>query len=850
MKYNLLATSVMVLIATMLGISNGWSYLSASGTKLKSQYAKELQSLERDLERVMPTPDQRKKSAYLKSREAESAAIADLKEAQKRQAKYGSAKALVGHAKGKWIGGAEKQIAQAKEKLKNAGNDAQRDAAKEELAKAEKGKQEGLEALEERQALLDEAKSDKPKADRALKDAKEALVNAKTRTMEATENLGLNALLSSDKLDGRLAKYVVIKEATPDALAAFGEQGREQEKFLDQILSNDELLVQMAVADGAKNGKYGKAIQIYYDIQKASDKAVEGTLQRLAMAISLEHAVPITQRNAVAATDAPFTVDPVKRYLQFEKAFLDKQLDPAFANLSVWDYRMVVDGTEPDEIIVWGRKMLRNYSPDHITGDDYRWRYVSLVRSDIPYGSQDVKYDKDELQFFQNILMNGGVCGRRAFIGRFILRAFGIPTTARPQRGHAALAHWTPQGWVICLGAGWGNGWTKTLYKADLDFLATTQARATGRHYLQVKRAHWIGDVMGEKQAYGFISSDKPEFWNGVALYMQRALIEAAKTKTLDAVGEDIAEASDSREKIEIVPRNITEEDRKIHVDDGVITIPAAATSEPTSSNRKITFMPSTLGGKQLHYSRSAGGQEFEYTFRAPDHGKYALTARVVTPSWKQSLVGTINGDDQPIAIPLPHTVGLWETTQPIAVELKNGRNVLRLTRHSEGSAKGITIKDFKLTPWEDHLKTPTEESTEAEDRGMSPSYRRLLSLSLLRGLTDIDTDGALKPLPMDLSVTRLKVNLVEAKGSGILVFRAIRGGKLVPIALEDLALKDHALLARFVARLRPDDPTANARAGVYMEFLGNAPVALGYKRKAGREAVEKFEAMLGNSAK
>ena len=77
---------------------------------------------------------------------------------------------------------------------------------------------------------------------------------------------------------------------------------------------------------------------------------------------------------------------------------------------------------------------------------------MAAVRTDIKYGSQDNKYDKDELQFFQNILMNGGVCGRRAFFGRFILRAFGIPTTARPQPGHAALAHWTPDGWVICLG--------------------------------------------------------------------------------------------------------------------------------------------------------------------------------------------------------------------------------------------------------------------------------------------------------------------------------------------------------------------------------------------------------------
>ena len=98
------------------------------------------------------------------------------------------------------------------------------------------------------------------------------------------------------------------------------------------------------------------------------------------------------------------------------------------------------------------------------------------MRTDIRYGSQDNKHDEQDLQFFQNILKNGGVCGRRAFYGRFMLRAFGIPTTARPQRGHAALVHWTPDGWVPCLGAGWGSGWTQTRYGKDLDFLANAGA--------------------------------------------------------------------------------------------------------------------------------------------------------------------------------------------------------------------------------------------------------------------------------------------------------------------------------------------------------------------------------------
>ena len=47
--------------------------------------------------------------------------------------------------------------------------------------------------------------------------------------------------------------------------------------------------------------------------------------------------------------------------------------------------------------------------------------------------------------------------------------------------------------------------------------------------------------------------------------------------------------------------------------------------------------------------------------------------------------------------IPLPFTVGMWDTTEGIEIELAEGTNVLRFTR--EGEAKGVTIKDFTLTP-------------------------------------------------------------------------------------------------------------------------------------------------------
>ncbi|HUT12255.1 MAG TPA: SUMF1/EgtB/PvdO family nonheme iron enzyme [Thermoguttaceae bacterium] len=423
----------------------------------------------------------------------------------------------------------------------------------------------------------------------------------------------LNKFLASDALDAKFAEYVVLLEATPGGLAEFAQQGKEQAALVEKMLADADLMKQMLVADGAnakREGRgygpaqYGQAMKIYTDIQKASKQAATGVLQRLALAISLEHAVPIGQANPTAQTEAPDTIDPVKRYLHYEKAYLDGELDPAFERLSTWELRMVVNGDEPDETLAWGREMLRNYRPDHIYNSNSGWRYVSIVSSDVKYGSGDVKYDRPELQKYQNILMNGGVCGRRAFFGRFILRAFGIPTTARPQSGHAALAHWTPDGWVVCLGGGWGAGWTSTRYEKDLDFLATTQARNNREAYLKVKRAQWAGDVLGETRTYGE-HDGTPAFWNGVALRTQRAIIEEAKAVTLDALGEDLGEANEPTVAEKVMASPVTPEDKKItYGEDGVISIPAAAYSEPSGNTQDVIAMKSFGGGLQIFLPR------------------------------------------------------------------------------------------------------------------------------------------------------------------------------------------------------------------------------------------------------
>lgn len=335
----------------------------------------------------------------------------------------------------------------------------------------------------------------------------------------ATDFLDTHSLPNKESWKHKLHKFVALKETIEGARTHACEGARKQktppdvpegqmEKLLEE---HPDLLEEMLLADGASDGNYAKAMEIYQEIHSESeviDDPDYPILHKLAVAIALVHASPVVQTNPleVPKDDIPETVvDPVQRYLNYETAYYEGELDPDFDTLSIWELRFVVDGDESDEVAAWGRNTLRNFYPEHVLSRKPDWLYGGIVRTDVPYGSSRVKDDDPKLHKYQNILRNGGVCGRRAFFGRFILRAFGIPTTARPSKGHAALCHWTPRDgtWAVNLGAGWGKGWTKTRYAKDVDFEATARARQNQQSYRKVKLAQWIGDLFDEKRVYG-----------------------------------------------------------------------------------------------------------------------------------------------------------------------------------------------------------------------------------------------------------------------------------------------------------------------------------------------------------
>ena len=659
--------------------------LTPTGEKLQTRYAAALAALQAEIAKSLPVTEEPKKAAFLKARDAVKAATSAAAATQQPLNEVQKAKALVEHAKGKWIGGAEKGIAQAEAALKQVATDGERDAARKELAKWQANKEEGLKALKERQAVLDKVQADESKSIRANEAAQAVLARAQADELAAAKAVltALKPLLSGDKLDAKLVKCAVLTDATPRGLAEFAQQGKEQEALVEKLLADSTLIQQMLVADGAKAGKYGRAMEIYTAIQKASPKANGGLFQRLALAVSLEHAVPIAQSNPEAQAGAPATVDPVKRYLHFEKAHLDGELDTAFKDLTVWEYRNVVNGDESEQALAWGREMLRNYRPDHVLNPDYGWRYSGMVRTDVKYGSQDVKNDRPTLQKYQNIVLNGGVCGRRAFFGRFILRSFGIPTVARPQTGHAALAHWTPNGWVINLGAAWGSG--RVEGGPDTDFLLTTQARRSPADYLEVLRAQWVARALGEPN----VDSKKGTggWWHTLALYKKQVIAAETKSAPLAALGAELGEANETAEtKARAVAKaTATDADKKIAVgSDGAITIPAAACG---GGNQLVK---SFLGGHQM-----ICGEPVSCEVDVLRAGKYALTARVVTVHNEQQVQLTQNNAKTPVDIVIPYTCGMWEKTKPVEITLVKGKNVLSVSKPTTSFA----IKDFTLTP-------------------------------------------------------------------------------------------------------------------------------------------------------
>lgn len=504
---------------------------------------------------------------------------------------------------------------------------------------------------------------------------------------------GMEAAIVGDKKQTIMAKYALLTHATPSRLAGFAQAGEEEKALIDKLLNDDNLVVQAMTLGGASGGNYGQAMRNYAAIQKATERSHEGFFQVWALAASLQYT-----GDTYVYPDVPAAESLVNYYLNYLKAYDEGILDPAFSELggTGWNYRFVFPDSYTLEDIEWIRKVLRNYRPDH-TRLEYRWRYCRIVKSDVPYCSGVVRSGMPaELSNIQKFFLEGGICGPRAFVGQLSGYAFGIPSRRAPSPGHAAMAHWTPVGWTTVLGPHFYfckhiNG------MPPMDFLLESQAQQDPEGFKQALMCEWLGKALAEDAPRNYGSSGG--FWRLLGFYKRQAIVEDEKIKDIGTTGEELAESNVSSEKEEIEQIEIPEKFREITVaGDGTITIPVAACRSP-KNGEKIAFMESIDGGMQVHYGLVGQRPELlSYTVEVPKAGKYEFTAHVCTVTMDRQFLLRVNRRTF-VDVDIPYTKADWMDTEPVELELTEGRNRISFTQKAPN--KGISIKHFTLKPME-----------------------------------------------------------------------------------------------------------------------------------------------------
>ena len=222
------------------------------------------------------------------------------------------------------------------------------------------------------------------------------------------DRLMKNEFIGNGSLDEILAPYMILAMATPEKLAEFSNNGLDiiKKALVDEMLDNVPLMIEIVLAGGAKDGKYGESLLILSNIMSSSSilsredkEQVPPILKNIALGTSLEHAAGIN------IFDTNEIVDPVARYLHYERAYLNNELDPCLDHMPTWECRYITNSDARDDQAMWCRKMLRNYRPDQVVMDNYSWRYCQIVRSDVRYKTPEWKVRP---KTYQDLISGGG----------------------------------------------------------------------------------------------------------------------------------------------------------------------------------------------------------------------------------------------------------------------------------------------------------------------------------------------------------------------------------------------------------------------------------------------------------
>lgn len=556
-------------------------------------------------------------------------------------------------------------------------------------------------------------------------------------------------------LDADLVLCTVLTTATPAQLANFSGQGKDQARLVDTLLEDTMLMRDMLVAGGAQHvggdgntldmpHHYGEAMSIYTQIAKASTvlslksratpptpwddrtQTREAVLHRLAIGVAVEQALPINYRMTQTVTPpwgpntdgSITTIDPVQRYMDYESAYLAGFLDPAFEVLTALEMRHVANSDAVAEDLAWLRDTMLNYNPALIAGESLNgWRYTRAVREDVSYGDPMCATHPGLCDGHYTLIpAMDGVCGYRAFFGRFVRNAHGIPTWGFAEHGHGAMTTWSPAGWIVNLGAGWPFGWSGQ--RTGPDFHVEMLARELRPAFQTVLRGTWAASARGDTCAGQRFGDGVGDLWSVLMLYSKKAIVANAvfTNGTSSIPVRPIGPSAVPTRIAALIAKWPTPAPTPTVTTDarGTITIPAALYS-PALTKGSVSVMNSgdNNGDQLMHHGGSLfnhNTSSLGYEFSVENAGTYYLTANHTTWHVDQDLMLAVNGKKAD-NVPVYFTIGYWNETQSVEVDLVKGNNTLVFTRYSTTQT---TFKEFFLYKIKPTIPAPPANYTPA----------------------------------------------------------------------------------------------------------------------------------------
>ncbi len=482
----------------------------------------------------------------------------------------------------------------------------------------------------------------------------------------------MKTLLKDPVFVNTLDQRQLISRLGVDKVGAFAKADQGNKTFLAWLLRNTQAM------DLYLEGSRGAgSLDIWKNIFNADPDSKEGIYLRLAIATCISP--PPGKSYGSGAV-----IDPVERYKHFKNAHKNKELFPSFDSLSVWEYGKIVNSWASDRDLGWVRKMVNTWRPD-LRNNEQVINIVSEVwrrNSPFPFSNG-----------FVTVMEGGGKCGPRSWFGAMTCNAFGLPSHGMGQPKHSAVCYKSaypqldPQpgsSWKICYGRGWH------VTDGGYGLLSEAAARDCVAEFSLIQHLTWLASTLTSKEQADAVLK---------IVNKLQAAMPVPGTGPNPAIGPDSKPTAIAKPPKEPpAPTSVPEEPFKvvpgvIHVEAETFTKSFAEAAYPDQQKGCVYVYDCFTGGKQVNFQRNMNLSWVEYSIDVPETGTYGMEVMLAAAN-RDQVLDVSCGTEKLGTIKIPGTIGLWKKMPPVNIELKKGKQTLRISAPMQ---RGIAIRWFEL---------------------------------------------------------------------------------------------------------------------------------------------------------